>query len=455
METQTATQTAISGRVSNLAQLARMAPSAQRDQQERDAGVLHSEIRIDKLVIKDQDRTNFTDVTEFAERLKIAGGVHTPILVRALGMGSYELVAGERRTRASKANGWSTIPAKIFPKDTPTFILRLYQVSENQDRRQLGVSEVAKGLARDIDTFGRDQAAQLWTNANGKERSQAWISKHLRWMKYGTITLALFNDGLFHDIEAANKLADIEQIDPQSADEFAQQMRAGVIVSRLTLEKRLSELRAPVTAPKASAKHSGASSESPGQAANGPANQAAVPQVPGPGAEATSPLKDTGSETLQQSAPETDQSGESDIQSKSSNTMSSLPSTTYRDGKREGASRHRVHDRMEEIYETYSSTISRMRQLRADLTQASVPTTESDWSLWLAFSGVTCALLIGAGQERATALLKRFTDELQSKSPLQLLNSLHPTAKAGVLPDDFRYDTGREMHPQPPTEWAL
>jgi ParB family transcriptional regulator, chromosome partitioning protein len=35
------------------------------------------------------------------------------------------------------------------------------------------------------------------------------------------------------------------------------------------------------------------------------------------------------------------------------------------------------------------------------------------------------------------------------------LNGLHPTSKTGVLPDDFRYDTGREIHPLAPGDWAL
>ena len=56
---------------------------------------------------------------EFAARLKIAGGVHTPIFVRDAGEDTFELIAGERRTRSSQINGWETVPAKVFPKDTP------------------------------------------------------------------------------------------------------------------------------------------------------------------------------------------------------------------------------------------------------------------------------------------------------------------------------------------------
>ncbi|MCX4150026.1 MULTISPECIES: ParB/RepB/Spo0J family partition protein [Paraburkholderia] len=446
-----AAATSISSRLTSLAHIARMPQSKDRVLQEKEAGVQHRDLRIEQLIIHEQDRTDFIDVMDFAARLKIAGSVHTPILVRDLGNGEYELVAGERRTRASQINGWETIPAKIFPKDTPDFILRLYQVSENVDRKSLTVREVATGLAKDVATYGREKAAMLWTSPGGKQRSESWISKHLRFQKFGPVTRALFDEGRFDDIEAANKLHDLELISPDIAEEYAAQMRNGTKVSRLTLDLRLTELRTPPPVP---GKPRVQSAPLEAQTTDAIPPIHGFPPVPPRNNPADSAAETSGMQANAGNETGAETGGE--MSSKPANTMASLPATRVRDGRKpEGASRQRIQTHMRELYETSTGTIPRARQLRADFTQANADETDVDWHLWVAFADVACSMLIGVGQERADALLKRLNLELESQTPVQLLNSLHPTLRAGVAPDDFRYDTGREMHPQPPVQWAL
>lgn len=443
----------IGSRLTSLANIARLPQGRERLQKEKEAGVRHDDLRIELLIIKEQVRTDFLDIMDFAERLKAAGGVHTPILVRDMENGKYEIVAGERRTRASEVNGWETVPAKIFPKNTPPFILRLYQVSENVDRKSLSVREIATGLAKDVVEFGREQAAVLWTTPGSKQRSESWISKHLRFQKFGPIAKALFEEGRFDDIEAANKLYDIELIAPEIAEEFAVQIRNGTKVSRLTLDQRLTELRTPpdVTG-KGLSPSDFLTAETPAAIPPAGGFPPVTPQNTLDDAADQSP--DTQATAEEEAEPEAaTQTGKS---AKPTTTMASLPATRYKDGRKpEGASRQRIQTYVRELYETSTGTIPRVRQLRADFTQAAAEDTDVDWHLWVAFADAACSMLLGAGHERADALLKRLNQELATQTPVQLLNSLHPTSRAGVAPDDFRYDTGREMHPQPPVQWAL
>ena len=79
-------------------------------------------------------------------------GVLQPILVRPLGNGSYELVAGERRWRAARRAGLTTIPALI--KDTPDQASVLHVLIENLQREDLDALEEAAGFQQLIAELG-------------------------------------------------------------------------------------------------------------------------------------------------------------------------------------------------------------------------------------------------------------------------------------------------------------
>ena len=69
-----------------------------------------------------QPRKNFDDdkIQELADSIKLHG-VFTPILVKKAVKG-YELIAGERRLRASKVAGLKTIPAILMEFDDQTMM---------------------------------------------------------------------------------------------------------------------------------------------------------------------------------------------------------------------------------------------------------------------------------------------------------------------------------------------
>ena len=109
---------------------------------------------------------------ELAESIK-AQGVMQPILVRRLtqgdNAGKYEIIAGERRFRASRLAGLESMP--VLVRDVPDEAAAAMALIENMQREDLNPLEEAQGLQRLVKEFGltHEQAAQ----AVGRSRSAA------------------------------------------------------------------------------------------------------------------------------------------------------------------------------------------------------------------------------------------------------------------------------------------
>ena len=101
-------------------------------------------------------------------------GVIEPIIVRPLAHGTYELVAGERRLRASQALGIREVPAII--KQLGDREALEFSLVENVQRENLNPIEEAKGCARLLEEFGYTQ--EEIAAAVGKDR--ATIANMLR-----------------------------------------------------------------------------------------------------------------------------------------------------------------------------------------------------------------------------------------------------------------------------------
>jgi ParB family chromosome partitioning protein len=101
-------------------------------------------------------------------------GVVQPIVVRGIGEGRYEIIAGERRWRAAQQAGLLEIPAVIRDVDDRSAIA--IALIENIQRENLNPLEEARALKRLIDEFEvtHEEAAQ----AVG--RSRAAVSNLLR-----------------------------------------------------------------------------------------------------------------------------------------------------------------------------------------------------------------------------------------------------------------------------------
>ncbi|KTT25846.1 chromosome partitioning protein ParB [Pseudomonas oryzihabitans] len=94
-------------------------------------------------------------------------GLMQPIVVRAIGEGRYEIIAGERRWRASQQAGLDHIPALV--RDVPDQVAIALALIENIQRQNLNPLEEAMALQRLQDEFELTQAQVA--EAVGKSRS--------------------------------------------------------------------------------------------------------------------------------------------------------------------------------------------------------------------------------------------------------------------------------------------
>ncbi|MCL2661320.1 MAG: ParB/RepB/Spo0J family partition protein, partial [Acidobacteriaceae bacterium] len=94
-----------------------------------------------------QTRTSFDEaqLDELAQSIR-ATGVVQPILVRSIGMGKFQLIAGERRLLASKKAGKATIPA-IVRQAADEQVLEM-TIVENLQRADLNPMEQARAFQR-------------------------------------------------------------------------------------------------------------------------------------------------------------------------------------------------------------------------------------------------------------------------------------------------------------------
>ena len=112
-------------------------------------------------------------LTELAESIK-AQGVIQPIVVRELSPGKFEIVAGERRWRASQEAGLAEVPVVVRDLDDRTVIAMA--LIENIQREDLNPLEEAQSLQRLINEFALTHAEA----AEAVGRSRAAVSNLLR-----------------------------------------------------------------------------------------------------------------------------------------------------------------------------------------------------------------------------------------------------------------------------------
>jgi ParB family chromosome partitioning protein len=115
-----------------------------------------------------QPRRTFTEpeLAELESSIR-ASGLLQPIVVREIGAGKWELVAGERRLRAVTRLGWTDVPAVV--RDFDDRAMLTLALVENLQRADLNPLEEAEGYQRLIDEFGLTQ--QQVAEAVGKDRT--------------------------------------------------------------------------------------------------------------------------------------------------------------------------------------------------------------------------------------------------------------------------------------------
>jgi ParB family chromosome partitioning protein len=109
-------------------------------------------IPIDKIAPNpDQPRTEIGDLTELSDSIR-QNGVLEPLLVKPKSDGTWMIIAGERRWRASNLAGLTEVPCIEFDIDEKT--IAEIALIENLQRKDLTIWEEADGLAYLAERFG-------------------------------------------------------------------------------------------------------------------------------------------------------------------------------------------------------------------------------------------------------------------------------------------------------------
>ena len=170
-----------------------------------------------------QPRTNFDEekLLELTNSIK-NHGVLSPILVREVGLNKYEVIAGERRLRASKNAGLKTIPTLIDQKQDKDALESA--LIENLQREDLNAVEEARGYDRLKREFGltQDEVAA----STGKARST--IANSLRLLSLPAKVLDMLSYGKIEKGHA--KL--LASMDPLEAEKAAN----NIIKNKLTVK---------------------------------------------------------------------------------------------------------------------------------------------------------------------------------------------------------------------------
>ena len=185
------------------------------------------EINIEKIKAgRFQPRANFNKdkLEELTNSIKTQG-VLSPILVRELGLNDYEVIAGERRLRASKMAGLETIPCLVDQKQDQDALISA--LIENLQREDLNPVEEAKGLDRLKREFGltQDEVAA----STGKARST--IANSLRILSLPSLVLDMLSKGSIEKGHA--KL--LATMSPGDAESLAKQItKNGLSIKELS-----------------------------------------------------------------------------------------------------------------------------------------------------------------------------------------------------------------------------
>jgi len=156
-----------------------------------------------------QPRKSFSaeSLNELSESIK-SHGLLQPILVRKKPQGGYELIAGERRWRASKLAGLDMVPALV--RDAGDQEVSALALVENIQRDNLNAYEEASALGRLRDEFGLTQE----DIALAVGRSRASIANLLRLLLLGEIARDLLQKGEI-EMGHARALLAIEDVGDQ------------------------------------------------------------------------------------------------------------------------------------------------------------------------------------------------------------------------------------------------
>jgi ParB family transcriptional regulator, chromosome partitioning protein len=170
-----------------------------------------------------QPRTRFREeaLNELARSIQ-ASGIIQPIVVRPIGS-RYQLIAGERRWRASQRAGLQRVPAII--RQVPDELALEMTLVENIQREDLNPMEAARAFERLMNEFQLTQEAVA--ERTGKER--ATVANAVRLLKLEPVIQDWIEEG---KLSAGHGRALLALADPQLRMRYAQRASRGGLTVR-------------------------------------------------------------------------------------------------------------------------------------------------------------------------------------------------------------------------------
>ena len=177
-------------------------------------------------------------LNELAQSIK-KQGVLQPLLVRELADGRYEIIAGERRWRASQMAGLSEVPVLIKQVDDETAMA--LALVENLQREDLNAMDQARAMYRLTTEFAltHQQVADLLC------KSRTAVSNFLRLMTLSTAVKKLLEHGdldmgharalLMLDEEQQNQVAQLiiaKNLSVRETEKLVERVKTGIHVEK-------------------------------------------------------------------------------------------------------------------------------------------------------------------------------------------------------------------------------
>ena len=175
---------------------------------------------------EDQPRDRFDEerLQDLADSI-LQHGLIQPVIVRKLENGNYQIIAGERRWRASRMAGLDEIPVRVIQADDRT-VSEMAMV-ENLQREDLNPMEEARGYQKLMQTFSLTQEEA----AAGVGKSRSAVANSLRLLNLSKPVSEMVEKG---ELSAGHARALLSIEDPALQKKAADRVRARSLSVRST-----------------------------------------------------------------------------------------------------------------------------------------------------------------------------------------------------------------------------
>ena len=202
------------------------------ERSKNDGGIIN--IGVEKIVpnpFQPRIRFNEIELDELADSIR-QHGVMQPVVVRQ-NSGGYELIAGERRWRASQRAGLTDLPAIV--RDLDDQQVAALALIENIQREELTAIEQARALARMRDQFSMDQTALAAMISSSRSN----VANLLRLLNLVKDVQTMLEDGRL-EMGHARALLPLPEIMQQKAAEDVLRSRLSVRQTEALVKRLLS-----------------------------------------------------------------------------------------------------------------------------------------------------------------------------------------------------------------------